>query len=219
VKWVALVGIVLTAGLALAACGKGRRGGDLHVRHAVIVATDEGKREFSSVLNLAGYQYYHFGSTSGYGAVSCRLTGDAVRIPLGDRIFYLLLGSRADSTPAWRQCGLVKKYFGIPNASEDGSWVEMWRTLASSDRSAELLVEDYPPIAVVAKSGWMDDARMVSREEAEELGLRILSYRLKVTRDPVGASHPGPIRYKPQQGRRPKDFVHQMYIRQEDGPS
>jgi hypothetical protein len=47
------------------------------------------------------------------------------------------------------------------------------------------------------RDGWMDDARRVTLEEAEQQGLRVVRYRLQMTRDEVGADPPFKVRYRP----------------------
>ena len=43
----------------------------------------------------------------------------------------------------------------------------------------------------------MDEARKISLQEAEAQGLEVVSYRLRITREPVGADPPFEVRYNP----------------------
>ncbi len=99
-KLIALGALVIVAALLLYGRGGTHVGGPLRLRHVVTVATPQGARTFSSVVQLDGRQTYnrHAGG-AGWGAISCRLTGDAVRVTIGARDFYFLLGSYA-GTPA-----------------------------------------------------------------------------------------------------------------------
>jgi hypothetical protein len=96
---------------------------------------------------------------------------------------------------------LIKDFFGLPNATNDDSWVGQWKTLAKSNMAVPVPRDAYPDIAVMPRDGWMDDARRVSLEEAEKLGLKVLRYRLQITRDEVGTDPAFEVRYRPQDQR------------------
>ena len=181
---------------SLLGCAQMRKGGELRLKHEVTVATPEGERTFSSVVSMDAYQSYNYHpGGSGWGGIACRLTGSAVRMPVGDKDFYFLLDK--GSTPAWEQIELIKEFFGLPNATDDDSWVERWKALAKSDLAVPVPRDAYPQIAVMPRNGWMDEARKISLEEAEAQGLRIVRYRLQITRDAVGADPPLDVRYRP----------------------
>ena len=193
-KRLALLAVPLAA--ALFGCGQMRKGGELRLKHEVTVGTPEGERTFTSVVSMDAYQSYNYHpGGSGWGGIACRLTGSAVRVPVGDKDFFFLLDK--GSTPAWDQIGLIKEFFGLPNATDDDSWVERWKTLAKSNLAVPVPRDAYPQIAVMPRNGTMDEARKISLEEAEAQGLRILRYRLQITRDPVGADPPFEVRYNP----------------------
>ena len=188
---------LLVAVLFVVGCSHRRSGGELRLKHEVTIATSEGERTFTSVVSMDGFQTYNYGAgTAGWGGISCTLTGKAVRVPLGDKDFFFLL--KRESTPAWDQIELVKDFFGLPNATNDDSWVAHWRRLASSDLAVPVPPEAYPKIAVMPRDGWMDDARRVTLEEAQEQGLRVVRYRLQITRDEVGTDPPFEVRYRPE---------------------
>ena len=189
-----LLAVALAA--ALFGCAQMRKGGELRLKHEVTVATPEGERTFSSVVSMDAYQSYNYHpGGSGWGGIACRLTGSAVRMPVGDKDFYFLLDK--GSTPAWDQIELIKDFFGLPNATDDDSWVERWKALAKSDLAVPVPRDAYPQIAVMPRDGTMDEARKISLDEAEAQGLRILSYRLRITRGAVGADPPFEVRFKP----------------------
>ena len=181
---------------SLSGCSQMRKAGELRLKHEVTVATPDGERTFTSVVSMDGFQRYNYGfGTKGWGGVSCRLTGKAVRVPLGDKDFYFLLDR--GSTPAWDQIEWVKEFFGLPNGPNDDAWVKQWKSLAASKLAVPVPREALPRIAVMPRDGWMDDARRVTLEEGEELGLRIIRYRLVMTGDPVGANPDFKVRYRP----------------------
>ena len=159
------------------------------------MTTPGGERTFASVVSMSGYQTYNYGAgTSGWGGISCRLTGNAVRVVLGDKDYYFLL-DKAGTTAAWTQVGLIKEFFGLPIAVEDGGWMEKWKALARSNLGFAIPRDEYPVIAVMPHDGWMDDARRIRLHEAEQQGLHVKSYRLQLTREPVGPAVP--VRYRP----------------------
>jgi len=181
---------------SLFGCSNMRDGGELRLKHEVTVATREGERTFTSVVSMNGLQTYNYGfGTKGWGGISCRLTGKAVRVPLGDKDFYFLLNR--GSTPAWDQIEWVKEFFGLPNGPNDDAWIAQWKSLANSNLAVPVPREALPRIAMMPRDGWMDDARRVTLEEAESAGLRIIRYRLVMTRDPVGANPDFELRYRP----------------------
>jgi hypothetical protein len=189
--------LAMPLAISLLGCAHGRKGGELRLKHEVTVATPEGEHTFTSVVSMEGLQTYNYGAgTSGWGGISCRLTGNAVRVPVGDKDFYFLLNR--ESTPAWDQIELVKQFFGLPNATNDDSWVAQWKQLASSDLAVLVPRDAYPRIAVMPRDGWMDDARRVTPEEAEQQGLRVVRYRLRMTRDEVGTDPSFKVRYRPE---------------------
>jgi hypothetical protein len=188
--------LALPLALSLFGCSHLRKGGELRLKHEVTVATPDGERSFTSVVSMDGIQNYNYGfGTKGWGGISCRLTGSAVRVPLGDKDFYFLLNR--GSTPAWDQIELIKEFFGLPNATNDDSWVAQWKALASSNIAVPVPRDAYPNIAVMPRDGWMSDARRITLEEAEELGLRVLRYRLQITKEEVGANPPFEVRFRP----------------------
>jgi hypothetical protein len=188
--------VALPLAVALFGCSHARKGGELRLKHEVTVDTPEGERTFTSVVSMDAIQTYNYGfGTKGWGGISCRLTGSAVRVPLGDKDFYFLLNR--GSTPAWDQIELVKEFFGLPNATDDDRWVAQWKGLASSSLAVPVPPEAYPKIAVMPRDGWMDDARRVTLEEAEQQGLRVIRYRLQMTREEVGADPAFEVRYQP----------------------
>ncbi len=191
---------------ALLGCSHARNGGELRLKHEVTVETPDGPRTFSSVVSMQGLQTYNYHpGGSGWGGISCRLTGKAVRATVGDKDFYFLLDQ--GSTPAWSQIELIKTFFGLPNATNDDSWVGQWKELAKSNKGLDIPRETYPDIAVMPRDGWMDDARRVSLDEAEQLGLRVIRYRLQITGDEVGTDPPFEVRYRPQDQRRGRTMV------------
>jgi len=186
---------------ALLGCAHGRSGGELRLRHEVTVQTPEGERTFTSVVSMNALQSYNYHpGGSGWGGISCRLTGKAVPLPVGDKDFYFLL-DKSGNTPAWSQIQLIKDFFGLPNATDDDSWVGQWKRLAKSDLAVPVPRDAYPEIAVMPRDGWMDDARRVSLEEAEKLGLQVVRYQLQITKDEVGSDPPFEVRYRPQDQR------------------
>ena len=193
----------LIASLALLplihACSHAREGGELRLKHEVTVTTPQGDRTFTSVVSMSGYQTYNYGAgTSGWGGITCRLTGNAVRVVLDDKDYYFLLTDRG-TTAAWSQIDLIKKFFGLPNGPNDASWVDQWKSLAASNLGFAIPRSEYPTIAVMPHDGWMDDARIVTLDEAEQQGLHIKSYRLQITQEPVGPDLK--IRYRPADAR------------------
>jgi hypothetical protein len=198
-----IAGALLLAGLLMAACS--RDAGELRLKHEVTVETAQGERTYGSVVSLTGVQSWgvHPGG-SGYGAITGRLTGEAVRIPLGENEFYVLLRDKDRSTPAWSQMELVKGHFGIPNYEKGRGWIGRWKKLAASRASVELRPQDYPQLAVMPAGGWMNDARLISLEEAAELGLTIRGYRLSVTRERPSQALQGRVHYRPTPERFPR---------------
>ncbi len=193
---------ILSAALGLAGCGQVRDGHELRLKHIVTIATPTGEQTFSSVVSLRSNQAYGYSyGGAGWGAISCRLTGDAVRVVTQDREFYFLLSRPGTTTPAWNQIGLIKSHFGFPNYTKDAEWVDQWRDLAQSGRSVDLRPEDYPAIAVMPRNGWIDEARTVSLQAAGDEGLRVIRYRLQITTDPVGAQPPVVVRYRTPEGK------------------
>lgn len=187
----------VSAGILLTGCGQTRRGGDLHLKHSVTISTPAGERTFSSVVRLDAFQTYNYNfGGAGWGGISCRLTGDAVRVTVGDRDFFFLLSSPSGPTPAWNQIGLVKAHFAFPNYTEDESWVRQWKDLAQSNRAIDLVPTEYPAIAAMPHNGWLNEARLISLKEAEGQGLRVLRYRLEITKDSVGANPPLELKYR-----------------------
>jgi hypothetical protein len=215
--------LLIAAGLTLAvvllaSCAQGRKGGELKLKHAVTVATPEGERTFSSTVSMDGIQSYNYGAGhSGWGGISCRLTGSAVRVPVDGQDFYFLLAKPRTTTPAWTQIGLIKTYFGLPNHTNDDSWVAQWKDLARGHAAVDLAPEDFPAIAVMPHNGWMNDARIVSLEEAEKLGLRVTRYRLQITQDPVAAIPAFEVRYRPSKERYPRIAVGREYFSEVNG--
>jgi len=186
----------LPLALGLAGCSHARKGGELRLKHEVTVATPEGERTFTSVVAMDAIQTYNYHTGgSGWGGISCKLTGSAVRMPVGDKDFYFLLNQ--GSTPALDQIEMVKEFFGLPNGTNDDSWVAHWKRLAASDLAVPVPRDAYPRIAVMPRDGWMDDARRVTLEEAEEQGLRVIRYRLQMTKDEIGTEPPFEVRYRP----------------------
>lgn len=199
----ALVGAI-TATIGLAGCGQSREGGELRLKHIVTVMTSEGARSFSSVVSMIGFQSYNYhAGNAGWGGISCRLTGDAVRVVAGDREFYFLLTRPGHATPAWNQIDLIKAHFGLPNYTTDAGWITQWKALAQSSRHVDLSPEDYPAVAMMPRDGWMNDARLLSLTKAQAHGLRVLRYRLEITRDAVGAQPPLAVRYRRTEGGPP----------------
>lgn len=198
--------LALPLAISLSGCSHERKGGELRLKHEVTVVTPDGERTFTSVVSMDGFQTYNYGfGTKGWGGISCRLTGSAVRVPLGDKDFYFLLNR--GSTPAWDQIQLIKEFFGLPNATDDDRWVAQWKQLANSNHAVPIPRETYPNIAVMPRDGWMDDAERIGLEEAEEQGLRIIRYRLQITRDEVGANPPFEVRYRPVDERRRRGVI------------
>jgi hypothetical protein len=185
--------------LSISGCNSVRDGGELRLKHEVTVSTPDGERSFASVVSMTGIQRYNhdFGG-SGWGGISCRLTGSAVRVVSGDKDFYFLL-SNGGTTPASTQIGLIKKFFGLPNAGDDAGWTEQWKSLAKSNLGFAIPRDEYPQIAVMPHGGWTDDARVVTLQQAEDLGLRIKSYTLRLTQEPVGPAVE--TRYRPAESR------------------
>jgi hypothetical protein len=191
-----LLALALPLAVSLIGCGQMRNGGELRLKHEVTVATPEGERTFTSVVSMDAYQRYNYHpGGSGWGGIACRLTGSAVRMPVGDKDFFFLLDK--GSTPAWDQIELIKEFFGLPNATDDDSWVERWKTLAKSNLAVPVPRDAYPQIAVMPSGGTMDEARKISLDEAEAQGLRIIRYRLQITREAVGANPPYEVRFNP----------------------
>ena len=54
---------------------------------------------------------------------------------------------------------------------------------------------EYPTIALMPHDGWMDGARIITLDEAEQQGLHIKSCRLQITQEPVGPDLQ--VRYRP----------------------
>lgn len=211
-------GALVTALLALASCDNARKGGELRLKHEVTIATSAGEQTFASVLSLEGIQTYNYGFGShGWGGISGRLTGDALRVPVGENDFYFLLAKPGTATAPWTQMRLVKDYFGLSNAGDDGSWVHRWKGLAQSNASVDLSPEDWPAIAVMPRDGWMNDARVISAEEAAAMGLRIVRYRLRMTREPVGGTVPVEVRYRKAEGRPSRIEVGREFFTVENG--
>lgn len=206
-------------------CSHTRRGGELRLKHRVTIATGEGPRTFSSVVSMKGVQTYNYGAgTAGWGGIGSLLTGEAIRVPSGERDFYFLLTGRVGpdrggSTAASTQIGLIKKHFGFPNWTADDRWVGQWKSLSRSDATVSLTRKDYPPIAVMPRDGWMDDARIVTLEEAEQLGLRISRYDLMITQDQVGGTHSFELRYRPTDRKFPNYNVEPESFAVENGVS
>ncbi|WP_431470441.1 hypothetical protein [Sphingosinithalassobacter sp. LHW66-3] len=199
---------LLALTLGLLGCNQSRRGGELRLKHSVTVMTPDGPRSFFSVVSLDGIQAYNHGfGGSGWGAISCTLTGEAVRVPIGGSDFYFLLARPGGYTPAWTQIKLVKSHFGLPNHTDDARWVKQWRALAQSGSAVDLAPEAFPAIAVMPAGGWMNDARLVSPAEAETLGLHVLRYRLEITREPVGAYPGAAVRYRERERTAPNTGI------------
>ena len=204
--------------LTLIGCSQSRKGGELRLKHEVTIETAAGPRTFHSVVSLDGFQSYNYHpGSSGWGGISCRLTGDALRVPLGDHDFYFLLARPRHYTPAWTQIGLIKTHFGLPNFTADRSWIDQWKDLAASDAAVDLLPEDFPAIAVMPRDGWMNDARPLSLEDAEALGLRIIRYRLQLTRDPVGSQESVQVRYRSSKERNPRIEIGREFFTEVNG--
>jgi hypothetical protein len=140
---------------------------------------------------------------SGWGGITALATGSALRVPgeKNDFLFLLVRPSPAPSTPGWSQIELVKQHFGLPNATNDESWLEAWETLSQSNRGVELAEKDLPGIAIMPAGGWMDDAKAISLDEAKKAGLRVVRYRLQITQQPVGAEPEVQLRYQPSEAR------------------
>ena len=188
---------VATSALLLIACAQSRDGGELRLKHIVTISTDAGERTFSSVVSMDALQTHNYGfGSSGWGGIGCKLTGKAVRATVGDRDFYFLLAKPGASTPAWTQIGLIKSHFGLPNYTNDSSWVRQWRELARSTRGVNLTPDAYPAIAIMPRGGWMDDARLITPQAAEQEGLHVLHDRVQITGEPVAADPPFEVRYR-----------------------
>jgi hypothetical protein len=208
---------LLTILAVLTSCAKSRNAGELRLKHEVTISTANGERTFSSIVSLEGFQSYNLQSGgSGWGGIACRLTGKAVRVPIGERDYFFLLTTPRTFTPAYTQIGLIKKYFGLPNYTEDRSWIELWQTIAQSETSVDLSKDDYPAIAVMPRSGWMNDAREIDFDKAAQEGLRIVRYRLKITRDPVGNDPEFDVRYRPHKERYPHIEIGKEYFVEQD---
>lgn len=208
----------MIAALSVVSCGRTRTGGELRLRHVVVVATAAGERTFDTVLLLDGYQHWNqnFGG-SGWGGITCRLTGDALRTTIGDRDFLFLLSKPGGTTPASTQIDFVKMHFGLPNATEDASWVGQWKKIAASRRGVNLSGAELPAIAVMPHNGWINDARIISLEEAERLGLRVIRYRLEITGESVGSSSRLTVRYRRSTGSHTMTDVRREMLTVTDG--
>ena len=194
---------LVTSALLLNACAHSRDGGELRLKHIVTISTEAGERTFSSVVSMDALQTYNYHpGSSGWGGIGCTLTGKAVRATVGDRDFYFLLAKPGESTPAWTQIGLIKSHFGLPNSTNDSSWVRQWKELARSTRGVNLTPDTYPAIAIMPRGGWMDDARLITPQEAEQEGLHVLQYRVQITGEPVAADPPFEVRYRRTEERR-----------------
>lgn len=201
-------------------CSHTRRGGELRLKHRVTIATAEGPRTFSSVVSMKGVQTYNYGAgTAGWGGIGSLLTGEAIRVPSGERDFYFLLTDRGGNTPARTQIELIKKHFAFPNWTADDRWVGQWKSLSRSDAAVSLTPKDYPTIAVMPHGGWMDDARIITLKEAEQLGLRVSRYDLMITRDQVGTNPSFEVRYRPTEAKYPTYKVSRESFTVENGPS
>ncbi|MET3762593.1 hypothetical protein ABIB28_003151 [Sphingomonas sp. UYEF23] len=202
---------MMIAALSLGSCGSTRSGGALRLRHVVVVATAAGERTFDTVLRLDGYQHWNqaFGGP-GWGAITCRLTGDALRTTVGDRDFLFLLSKPGETTPASTQIDLIKTHFGLPNWTADAGWVGQWKDLAASRRGVDLRGAELPAIAVMPHNGWVNDARIISLEEAERLGLRVIRYRLEITGESAGSSSRLSVRYRGATNRTMTDVGREM---------